>query len=96
MNATQEPLTETTREIVVALLAEQLCQPSEAIKPSAVLAELGADSLDDVEIAMALEDEFSIRIADDELPLKTVQDCIDIVDRKLLALATPKRHGVPA
>lgn len=45
---------------------------------------LGADSLDALELAMALEDEFRITVADDELAgATTVADCIALIERKL-------------
>ena len=43
--------------------------------------DLGADSLDVVEIVMALEDEFSIEIADEETAkIKTVDDIVKYID----------------
>lgn len=50
------------------------------------LADLGCDSLDIVEIVMAVEEEFHIEITDDEsdgLNSGTVQDLYDLVDRKV-------------
>jgi acyl carrier protein len=45
---------------------------------------LGADSLDVVEIVICLEEEFAIEIADDEVEtVKTVRDVGDLVERKL-------------
>ena len=53
----------------------------EKIVPEASLAEdLSIDSLDAVELAMALEEEFGIKIPDAELEnLKTVQNVVDCV-----------------
>lgn len=51
-------------------------------------ADLGADSLDIVELVMALEDEFGIEIDDDEtekLMTGTVKDWTDLVESKLAA-----------
>ena len=43
--------------------------------------DLGADSLDQVELIMALEDEFDVEIPDDEAEkLKTVQNALDYID----------------
>ena len=43
--------------------------------------DLGADSLDQVELIMALEDEFDVEIPDDEAEkLKTVQDALNYID----------------
>lgn len=42
--------------------------------------DLGADSLDEIEMVMAIEDEFEIQIGDDEASkIKTVQQAIDYV-----------------
>ena len=45
--------------------------------------DLGADSLDTVELVMALEDEFGLDIPDEEAEkIKTVQDAIDYISSK--------------
>ena len=56
----------------------------EEIKPEAKLNDdLGIDSLAAVELALELENEFDIRIEDEELAkLETVQDVIDIIEAK--------------
>ena len=42
-----------------------------------------SDSLDQVELAMALEDEFDIMIPDEEIEkVKTIQDIIELVEEK--------------
>lgn len=44
--------------------------------------DLGIDSLDAVELSMALEEEFDIKIPDDELPdLKKVSDIVKLIDK---------------
>ena len=44
--------------------------------------DLGADSLDVVELAMALEDEFGLQVPDDDLEnIRTVQDIVDYVSK---------------
>ena len=49
---------------------------------SDLINDLGADSLDGVELVMILESEFDIEIFDDEISdIKTVQDIIDTVNR---------------
>lgn len=46
--------------------------------------DLGADSIDLVEIYMDLEDEYNMSIPDDELPnIKTVADLVNFVDSKV-------------
>lgn len=47
--------------------------------------DLGADSLDQVELMMAMEEHFDIRISDDEAAqVVSVQDLIDLVQRKMV------------
>jgi len=98
MNTETEPLTETTADGVRAVIAEQLGVPLANVKPEAKLIEdLATDSLDTVELVIALEDEFNIEIADEDWELMTtVQDAIDLVNRYVIRAVTPKRHGVPA
>ena len=48
---------------------------------SAFISDLGADSLDTVELVMALEDTFGIEIPEDQQEkIKTVQDAIDFIE----------------
>lgn len=63
-------------EKVKALIAETLNCDLDKVTMEASLAEdLGADSLAAVELSMALEEEFDVTIADEDLPnLKTVGD----------------------
>ena len=70
-------------EKVCKMLAEQLNVPVDSIKPeSEVVKDLGADSLDVVELIMALEDEYGITLPEGEVEtLKTVQDIVDMMNR---------------
>ncbi|MDD4508849.1 MAG: acyl carrier protein [Eubacteriaceae bacterium] len=63
-------------EAVKNVIVETLNCDADAVKMNASLQEdLDADSLDAVELAMALEDEFGVTIADDKLgDMKTVAD----------------------
>lgn len=75
-----------TREIaarVIKTVSEQLGVPETDIKhESAFMADLGADSLDNVELVMALEDEFGIEIPDEDAEkITTVQLAIDYAIR---------------
>jgi len=65
-------------------LAEQLGIKENDIKlESRILEDLGADSLDVVELLMLLEDEFGVEIAEeDAINLKTVQDIINAIESK--------------
>jgi acyl carrier protein len=64
---------------VKRVIAEQLGIVLEGItNEKAFVADLGTDSLDDIELVMALEDEFAIEIEDDEAEkIVTVQDAIN-------------------
>lgn len=66
---------------VKKVVAEQLSINEADIKnESAFIEDLGADSLDTVELVMALEDVFSIEIPDSEQEkLRTVQQAIDYI-----------------
>ena len=66
------------------VLVEAINVDEEEIKPEAKLNEdLGIDSLAAVELALELENEFDIRIEDEELAnLVTVQDVMDIIEKK--------------
>ncbi|QFQ32177.1 acyl carrier protein [Buchnera aphidicola] len=53
-------------------------------KNSSFLEDLGADSLDIVELIMTLEEDFSIEISDNEAEkIKTVQNAVDFINNKL-------------
>ena len=69
-------------EKVKSLLAEQLNIKAETIKAeSKIVDDLGADSLDVVELLMTLEDEFGVAISDEEaVKIKTVADILNIVN----------------
>lgn len=69
-------------EKVCKVLAEQLGIPEEKITAeSEVVKDLGADSLDVVELMMALEDEYGITLPEGEVEnLKTVGDIVKMME----------------
>ncbi|MBE5736077.1 MAG: acyl carrier protein [Clostridiales bacterium] len=71
-------------EKVKKLLAEQLNIDATTITlKSNVIEDLGADSLDVVEMLMVLEDEFNVTVTDEEsLKIKTVGDIVALIDSK--------------
>jgi acyl carrier protein len=74
-------------EKVKKIIAEQLDVPDADIVPSASFVDdLGADSLDQVELIMAMEEEFNISIPDEDAEkITTVKDAVDYITRALKA-----------
>lgn len=66
------------------IVVEQLGVTPEQVTPEASFIEdMGADSLDTVELVMALEEEFDIQIPDDEAEkITTVQQAVDYIINK--------------
>lgn len=72
-------------EKVKSIIAEQLGVKSDEIKPeSSFVDDLGADSLDTVELVMALEEEFGIEIPDEDAEkMGTVGEAIKYIEDKV-------------
>ncbi len=72
---------------VKSIIAEQLGVKIEEVKPEAsFIDDLGADSLDTVELIMALEEEFNVEIPDEDAEKMTkVCDAISYVEGKAKA-----------
>lgn len=71
----------TIEESVKAIIAEQLgVKKEEVVNHASFVDDLGADSLDTVELVMALEEEFDTEIPDEEAEkITTVQSAIDFI-----------------
>jgi acyl carrier protein len=66
---------------VKEIVAEQLgVEEVQVVPEAAFMDDLGADSLDTVELVMALEEEFDIEIPDEDAEkIQSVQDAIDYI-----------------
>lgn len=73
----------SVEERVVAIVAEQLGADKEKItEKTSFVADLGADSLDQVELVMELEEEFDISIPDDAAEkIQTVGEAIEHIKK---------------
>ncbi|MBF8436771.1 acyl carrier protein [Halanaerobiaceae bacterium Z-7014] len=69
-------------ERVKNLIVEELAvDPDEVTLEASFIDDLGADSLDVVELVMALEEEFDLEIPDEDAEkIETVQDAIDYLE----------------
>ena len=75
---------DNTESRIKQILTNRLGMPPEQISNDAQLVDLGLDSLDGVELAMALEHEFDMTISDQQIAeLKTVADIINIANEHL-------------
>lgn len=72
---------------IKTIIAEQLGVKPEEVTPNAsFIDDLGADSLDTVELIMALEEEFNVEIPDEDAEkMKTVADAIKYIEEKVNA-----------
>jgi acyl carrier protein len=81
----EEQLVNTIQERVYEIIATGLKIDRSKITPtSRFVDDLGADSLDQVELIMALEEEFELNIPEDEVEkFKNIQQIIDYVTSKV-------------
>jgi acyl carrier protein len=70
---------------VIDIVSEHLAVPKEKLaRNTSFIEDIGADSLDIVELVMELEEEFDIQIPDDQAEkIKTVGEAVDYIDAKL-------------
>jgi acyl carrier protein len=80
----EEEKVEVSQDKIKQIIADQLGVKKEEVTDNAkFVGDLGADSLDTVELVMALEEEFGIEIPDEEAEkLVTVGDALRYIDEK--------------
>ncbi len=73
-----------TIDKVKELIAKQLNKPVDSITDEKeIVKDLGADSLDVVEMLMSLEEEFNVTVPEEEaVNIKTVGDIVKLIDKK--------------
>ena len=75
----------STENKVKKIIVDQLGVSEDEVTPEASFVDdLGADSLDTVEMVMAFEEEFSIEIPDEDAEqIKVVQNAVDYIEKKV-------------
>ena len=69
-----------TQAKVVQIIADKLSMPQINIKPEITFKDLGADSLDIVELIMNFEETFGLEIKDEDAQnIKTINDAIELI-----------------
>jgi acyl carrier protein len=70
-----------TKDKVISIIASELGRKSGEIQEDSTFNDIGADSLDMVEVIMKLEEQFGIEIKDEEAEhMKSVKDVVDFVN----------------
>jgi acyl carrier protein len=87
VRGTQEEIPMSVEDRVKSIIVEQLGVDADEVTPEASFVEdLGADSLDTVELIMAFEEEFGVEISDDEAEkIKKVKDAVEYIDKRAKA-----------
>ncbi len=76
----------STYETLQSILVENFGVEGDAVTPQTTFAELELDSLDLVELSMAVEDRLGVGIADDEVEqIASVSDAVSLIDAKVTA-----------
>ncbi len=77
----------SAEERVKSIIVEQLGVDADEVTPDASFVEdLGADSLDQVELIMAFEEEFGVEISDDEAEkIRKVKDAVEYIEKRAKA-----------
>ena len=77
----EKSIEERVKDVIVAQLG---VDPSEVKPEASYVDDLGADSLDTVELVMALEEEFGLDIPDEEAEkIKTIGETIEYIKNKI-------------
>jgi acyl carrier protein len=76
----EKSIAEKVKDIIVEQLG---VNPEQVTETASFIEDLGADSLDTVELVMAFEEEFSVEVPDEDAEkLQTVGNVIDYIEKK--------------
>jgi acyl carrier protein len=91
----------STLATVQSIFADQTGIGRDDLQPGRPLEELGVDSLTVTETLFLLENEFGIEMPGGQVPIRTIQDIADLIDRLVLQRAAvesepnPRQQGSP-
>jgi len=71
----------STLQTIQRMMVEQFELKAEDLTPDAQLEALGLDSLSVIEFMFNIEDEFHIKLPDERVEIKSIQDIASIVER---------------
>lgn len=76
-------MSDNIESIIKEIIATQLSvEPEKVTSEAKFIEDLGADSLDIVELVMAFEDKFSVEVPDEDTEkLKSVKDVVDYIEQ---------------
>jgi acyl carrier protein len=81
-NTEESPMSETADRVKKIVVEHLGVEPDKVTEEASFIDDLGADSLDIVELVMAFEEEFNVEIPDDAAEkITTVKDAIDYIDQ---------------
>ncbi len=76
----EKSISEKVKDIIVEQLG---VNPEQVTESASFIEDLGADSLDTVELVMAFEEEFSVEVPDEDAEkLQTVGNVVDYIEKK--------------
>ena len=79
----------STLQTIQRMMVEQFELKAEDLTPDAQLEALGLDSLSVIEFMFNIEDEFKIKLPDERVEIKTIQDITGIVERLVAEQTKP-------
>lgn len=77
--------------VIQQLIAASAEVPLESLDPNRPLEELNVDSLTVLEVMFDIEDKFNIKMPEERVPIRTLQDIADLVDRLVAQRSTGSR-----